>query len=94
MQILIHVLCTDLGCVNVICSDKTGTLTKNEMTVTSVITSEGCLAEVTGVGYNPVGDVKLRNLQNGDSREVRQSLNTLLEVLSSSKLCYSAINER
>lgn len=70
-----------LGCVNVICSDKTGTLTKNEMTVTSIITSEGCLAEVTGVGYNPVGDVKIRNSQNGDSREARQSMYSLLEVI-------------
>lgn len=51
------------------------------MTVTSVITSEGCLAEVTGVGYNPIGDVKLRNLQNGDAREVRQSLYNVLEVI-------------
>lgn len=37
-----------LGCCNVICSDKTGTITKNEMTVTTMITSEGYMADVTG----------------------------------------------
>ena len=34
------------GCCNVICSDKTGTLTANEMTVTQLITSDGFQAEV------------------------------------------------
>ncbi|KAI2531481.1 ATP2C1 isoform 21, partial [Pan troglodytes] len=46
-----------LGCCNVICSDKTGTLTKNEMTVTHIFTSDGLHAEVTGVGYNQFGEV-------------------------------------
>lgn len=48
-----------LGCCNVICSDKTGTLTKNEMTVTQVFSSDGLHAEVTGVGYNGAGEVIL-----------------------------------
>ncbi|NXW45294.1 AT2C2 ATPase, partial [Nyctiprogne leucopyga] len=48
-----------LGCCNVICSDKTGTLTANEMTVTRLMTSDGFQAEVSGVGYNGEGHVYL-----------------------------------
>jgi calcium-translocating P-type ATPase len=44
-----------------ICSDKTGTLTKNEMTVRAVVTYSGEY-EVQGVGYNPVGDILFQNL--------------------------------
>lgn len=43
-----------LGTATVICSDKTGTLTKNEMTVTRIYTA-GNLWQVTGAGYQPDG---------------------------------------
>ncbi|MGH7809761.1 MAG: cation-translocating P-type ATPase, partial [Candidatus Binatia bacterium] len=43
-----------LGCATVICSDKTGTLTKGEMTVRRVF-GGGKAVEVTGVGYAPEG---------------------------------------
>lgn len=47
-----------LGATSVICSDKTGTLTQNEMTVVKAFVDDKILT-VEGGGYEPVGDVKL-----------------------------------
>lgn len=47
-----------LGAVTVICTDKTGTLTCNEMTVRQVMIAGACF-EVSGAGYAPVGEINL-----------------------------------
>ncbi|MCS7124740.1 MAG: cation-translocating P-type ATPase [Candidatus Bathyarchaeota archaeon] len=49
-----------LGCTTVICSDKTGTLTKGEMTVREIYIGNETL-NVTGVGYEPTGEIVARS---------------------------------
>jgi potassium/sodium efflux P-type ATPase len=77
-----------LGSVTVICTDKTGTLTRNEMTVQRVITSNHVF-EVSGGGYAPHGGFSL------DGTEADISGNTeTLELLRAGLLCNdAAVNE-
>lgn len=54
-----------LGSTTVICSDKTGTLTKNQMTARQISTTEGNF-QITGEGFKPKGDILLDGKLLGD----------------------------
>ncbi len=78
-----------LGSVTVICADKTGTLTQNQMTVEKIYSS-GKIFEVTGTGYDPRGEFKL----NGKTVQLQNSSNadeTLARLLQGAALCNDAI---
>lgn len=73
-----------LGCASVICSDKTGTLTQNKMTVTN-LWSGGKTWDVSGTGYVPEGDF----FRNGQKVNMDKE-KALLQLLTFGALCNNA----
>lgn len=76
-----------LGAATVICADKTGTLTQNEMTVLEVY-SGGVRYTATGTGYDPRG-----NVMDEHGQAVGTPLDPLRDLLSTIALCNNATLE-
>jgi magnesium-transporting ATPase (P-type) len=77
-----------LGCASVICSDKTGTLTRNEMTVVRLFAG-GRRYRVTGSGYEPLGDF----LHEGTAVDLEIEPAELRETLRAAAWCNDTVLE-
>ena len=82
-----------LGCTSVICSDKTGTMTKGEMTVQRIYLDDQTI-KVSGVGYEPEGDFLVEDKKIEAKTEGLQTLLTVATLCNDAKLEKDTVSER
>jgi potassium/sodium efflux P-type ATPase len=78
-----------LGCTTVICTDKTGTLTQNEMTVKEIWVNENSY-DVSGVGYTPEGEFYNNGIKidKKDSNKVFKSIARAMSFCNNARLVF------
>ena len=82
-----------LGCTSVICSDKTGTMTKGEMTVQRIFVDDQ-VVKVSGVGYEPEGEFLVENQKIDPKNERLGVLLTAATLCNDAKLEKDTATER
>jgi Ca2+-transporting ATPase len=82
-----------LGCTSVICSDKTGTMTKGEMTVQRIYVNDQAI-KVSGVGYEPEGEFLFQEKKINPTDEKLQTLLKASALCNDSKLEKETETER